>query len=204
MTKIGYKKGGEYIGYARTSIKEERIDNQILKIREKRGNIPIFLDEGVSGIVSAGKREGFIEVMEYIRDNQVRGLVVTELSRIGRSFLETLDMLLLFEKRGIDVISLSEKETWTTMEDKNMRKLITMIFTWVADMERQILIERTKQGIKRAREEGKQIGRPRREINWKKFDSYRNKKVSISAISRIMDIPYPTLIAKVKSRKIEE
>ena len=203
MTTIGYKKGDVYIGYARTSIKEEKIENQILKIREKKGDIPIFLDEGVSGIVPAEKRDGFNAVMDYIEENHVKGLVVTELSRIGRSFLETLDMILSFEKREIDVISLSGKETWTTMEDKNMRKLITMIFTWVADMERQILIERTKQGIKRAREEGKQIGRPRREINWKKFDSYRNKRVSISAISRILDIPYPTLIAKVKGRDKE-
>lgn len=203
MTAIGYKKGDVYIGYARTSIKEEKIENQLLKIREKKGDIPIFLDEGVSGIVPGEKREGFNAVMEYIEENNVKGLVVTELSRIGRSFLETLDMILSFEKREIDVISLSGKETWTTMEDKNMRKLITMIFTWVADMERQILIERTKQGIKRAREEGKQIGRPKREINWKKFDSYRNKKVSISAISRILDIPYPTLIAKVKGRDKE-
>ncbi|MGC8618844.1 MAG: recombinase family protein [Thermoplasmata archaeon] len=70
------------------------------------------------------------------------------------------------------------------------------IFSWVAEREREMLIERTKNGLERAKKEGKKLGRPAREINWKEVEKYREKGISYSAISRILDIPYPTLIRR--------
>jgi len=192
-----------YIGYTRTSLKEENIENQKKAIRDKYGDIKIFEDIGVSGIIPAKQRKGFSELLRYIEENpdKIEGIVVFELSRIGRSFIETLNLVTELERKGIRVISVSPQESWTTMESSEIRQLITMIFTWTADMERKNLIERTKQGIARARSEGKHIGRPKRKINWREFDKWRNKGLSISAISRVMDIPYPTLIVKVKERE---
>jgi len=192
-----------YIGYTRTSLKEENIENQKKAIRDKYGDIKIFEDPGVSGIIPAKQRKGFSELLRYIEENpdKIEGIVVFELSRIGRSFIETLNLVTELERKGIRVISVSPQESWTTMESSEIRQLITMIFTWTADMERKNLIERTKQGIARARSEGKHIGRPKRKINWREFDKWRNKGLSISAISRVMDIPYPTLIVKVKERE---
>jgi len=192
-----------YIGYTRTSLKEENIENQKKAIRDKYGDIKIFEDPGVSGIIPAKQRKGFSELLRYIEENpdKIEGIVVFELSRIGRSFIETLNLVTELERKGIRVISVSPQESWTTMESSEIRQLITMIFTWTAEMERKNLIERTKQGIARARSEGKHIGRPKRKINWREFDKWRNKGLSISAISRVMDIPYPTLIVKVKERE---
>ena len=65
---------------------------------------------------------------------------------------------------------------------------------------RDRLIERTRIGIERARKEGKKLGRPAREIDWKKVNEYRNKGISYSAISRILDVPYPTLIRKKRTQ----
>ena len=192
-----------YIGYVRTSLKEEKIENQIKAIKDKYGDIKIFEDIGVSGIIPAKQRSGFSELLRYIEEhpNEIDGIVVFELSRIGRSFIETLNLVTQLEKKGIRVISVSPQESWTTMESNEIRQLITMIFTWAADMERKNLIERTKQGIARARSEGKHIGRPKRKINWREFDKWRKKGLSVSAISRVMDIPYPTLIVKVRERE---
>ena len=192
-----------YVGYVRTSIKDEKIENQKKAIRDKYGDIKIFEDIGVSGIIPAKQRNGFSELLQYIEEhlNEVDGIVVFELSRIGRSFIETLNLVTQLEKKGIRVISVSPQESWTTMESNEIRQLITMIFTWAADMERKNLIERTKQGIARARSEGKHIGRPKRKINWREFDKWRKKGLSVSAISRVMDIPYPTLIVKARERE---
>jgi len=190
------------VGYVRTSLREEKIENQKKAIRDKYGDIKIFEDLGVSGIIPTNHRKGFLQMLQYIENHRdVNSIVVFELSRIGRSFIETLNLVTELEKKGIKVISVSPQESWTTMENNEIRQLITMIFSWTADMERKNLIERTKQGIERARTEGKHIGRPERKINWREFDKWRKKGLSVSAISRVMDIPYPTLIVKVKERE---
>ncbi len=54
----------------------------------------------------------------------------------------------------------------------------------------------------RAREEGKHIGHPFREINWRKVEEYREKGLSWSATSRVMDVPYNTLM-RAQKRQLE-
>jgi len=196
---------GEKIGYARTSKKDENIETQLLKLiesgieREK-----IFYDETVSGIVPAEQREGFGKLLEYTNENEVSGIYVFELSRIGRNFVETLQTIRKLEERNIMIMSVSPKESWLSVTDKSIRDLIMSIFSWVAERERENLVERTKAGIDRARKEGKQIGRPERNIDWKVFDKWYKKGIPIKSISKIMEIPYPTLYAKVKERKNNE
>jgi DNA invertase Pin-like site-specific DNA recombinase len=63
------------------------------------------------------------------------------------------------------------------------------IFSWVAERERENLSERTKAGVARARNEGKHIGRPFREINLKQVEEYlaRGLSWSVVSISRVME-----------------
>jgi len=77
------------------------------------------------------------------------------------------------------------------------------IFTWVADRERENLVERTQAGLERARAEGKKLGRPFREIPWKKVDEYLGKGLTLSAVSRLLDIPYSTLVVQNRKRKAD-
>ena len=101
-----------------------------------------------------------------------------------------LSRILRFERIyecGIIVWSLSPKEAWTQTTDGSIRNLMLAIFSWVAERERENLSERTKAGVARARNERKHIGRPFREINWRKVDEYRANGLSWSAVSRVMD-----------------
>jgi putative DNA-invertase from lambdoid prophage Rac len=91
------------------------------------------------------------------------------------------------------VWSLSPAESWSRIEDRKLRDLMLSIFSWVADRERESLIERTKLGLERARSEGKQLGRPVRKLPTNRIKELRDKKISLAAISRILDIPYSTL-----------
>ncbi len=110
----------------------------------------------------------------------------------------------LEEECGVIVWSLSAKEAWTQTTDRSIRNLMLAIFSWVAERERENLSERTKAGVARARNEGKRIGRLYRKINWRKVDKYRAKGVSWSAVSRVMDIPYNTLLAAKARREAKE
>ncbi len=184
------------IAYLRISKREENLDNQRNAIREFAKEDLIFFEDTVSGSVPAMQRKAFIDLFDYVEKMHPERIYVYEISRLGRSMIETFSIIQELEKRGVMVIPVSEKERWLATTDKSVRNLIMAIFSWVAEREREMLIERTKNGLERAKKEGKKLGRPAKEINWKEVEKYREKGISYSAISRILDIPYPTLIRR--------
>ena len=112
--------GIDKIGYVRVSTFDQEQENQI-KILMDAG-IPtdyIFSDKGISGTMLAEKRPGFQRAMQYINlhKDEVRFLYVYEISRLGRTTLETLNLIDSLEKSGIMVWSLSPKEGFTRTEE---------------------------------------------------------------------------------------
>jgi len=190
------------IAYLRVSKKEENIENQREAIKKFANEDLVFFEDIISGSTKAEERKGFREMLEYIEKMKPEKLYVYEISRLGRSMIETISIIQKLEKT-VFIIPVSEKERWLATTDRSVRNLIMAIFSWVAEREREMLIERTRNGIERARKEGKKLGRPAREIDWKKVNEYRNKGISYSAISRILDVPYPTLIRKKGRNKKE-
>lgn len=152
----------------------------------------IFVDK-LSGTIAAEDRPGYSDLLTFLSDKPEAVLYVFEVSRIGRSFLDTLQTINLLERAGTRVWSLSPTESWSRIEDRKLRNLMLSIFSWVADRERESLVERTKLGQARARAEGKHIGRPVRKIPDKQVKELLDKNISMAAISRILDIPYSTL-----------
>jgi len=165
----------EKVGYIRVSTKDQNPDNQKNILLE--AGIPsdcMFIDHGVSGTVPARKRPGFKQLLQFISDREgVKFLYVYELSRLGRTTVETISIIQDLEEQGITVWSLSPNEGFTRSEDKAVRQLMVMIMSWVAERERANLIERTHAGLERAKSEGKKLGRPRNDIDWNKVDSMR-------------------------------
>jgi len=184
------------IGYVRVSRDDQNVENQIsLLLSEGLLRESIFVD-CISGISPIEDRDGYTKMMQAIKNRSAGELVtlyVFEISRLGRSFLETLNTVRILEESGVRVWSLSPAESWSRIDDKKLRDLMLSIFSWVADRERENLIERTKLGLARAKAEGKHLGRPERVIPWKRVKELQEKKISLAAISRILDIPYTTL-----------
>jgi len=200
--------GEVLIAYVRVSIVEENVQNQIQAIKrfvggERAEKIRFFVDIGVSGIVEPGKRKGFREMLEFIQAVRTLHpkanilLFVYEVSRLGRNFLETLNLIHRFEHElGVRILSVSEKEQFMNILDKGIRNLILSILAWVADREREILRERTKEGMRRAKAEGKHISRPRIELTSKQIRQikhYQKLGLSIYSIAKLLGIKYPTL-----------
>lgn len=79
-----------------------------------------------------------------------------------------------------------------------MRKLVIAVLVWAAERERELLRQRTREGMLRAKLQGKHIGRPRKEIDWKKFQEYRRKGLSLRDCARLLNISYSTLLRRLK------
>jgi len=192
----------EAYAYVRVSLSEEHPENQEVAIREwARLNgynvIGWFKDIGVSGAVPPWEREGFKRLLEAARQKP-RPVLIYELSRLGRTFYETLRALQELEALGAPIIAVSPKEAFLANLDPQVRKLILAIFTWVAERERELLRQRTREGMLRAKLQGKHIGRPRKKVDLRLVKKYREKGLSYADIARLLGVSYSTLRRRLK------
>lgn len=191
------------IGYTRVSTRDQDPENQIRLLKES--GIPsdfIFVDRGISGTISAEKRPGFQRAMMCIEENkdQIKYLYVYEISRLGRNMIETINLIEKLERAGIMIWSLSPTEAFTQNKDKSVRQLLIMIMSWVAQRERENLVERTKAGLDRARAEGHLLGRPRADIDFDKLRVMRAEGKSWEYISKELGYPVMTIFRARKRR----
>jgi len=198
------------IGYARVSRSDEIVENQIQAIKRFVGEdkeIHFFVDVGVSGAIPAKRRKGFAEMLKFIHEIRQQSkeeeinLYVYEISRIGRDMLDTVTMIRKFEKElNVRVFSVSEKEQFLNTQEETIRNLILTILAWVAERERELIRQRTIEGLRRARAEGKHIGRPEVKLTdkqMKRIRHYLELGISISDIAKLMGMNYKTLYGKL-------
>ena len=139
------------IGYARVSTGDQSLDlqNDALK---KAGCEKIFTDT-ISGMKSA--RPGLDEALSHLRKGDV--LVVWKLDRLGRSLKGLLDLIEKFYQTDIQFNSISDGINTTT----SVGRFFFNIMGSLAQMERELIVERTQAGLKAARERGRVGGRKR-------------------------------------------
>ncbi len=145
-------------GYARVSTGQQTTENQRLELAQSGYQIESdfwFADEGISGKVAAGQRPEFKRMLSQVRKGET--VVVSKLDRIGRDAIDVLQTVRHFGDRGIKVIVLQLGNTDLTSA---AGKLLLMMLAAVAEMERDLLVERTQAGLQRAKAEGKTLGRP--------------------------------------------
>lgn len=192
----------EAYAYVRVSLEEEEPENQRLAIsrfaKEKGYEVvKWFEDVGISGAVPTWKRSSFRSLLDEV-ERDPRPVLVYELSRLGRSFYETLRAIQELESRGSPVIVVSPKESFLQTLDPQVRKLILAVLAWAAERERELLRQRTIEGMKRAKAQGKHVGRPPKHVDWRKVRELREKGVSWKDIARILDIGYTTLLRRAR------
>lgn len=151
-------KGGDHItgrrlGYARVSTAEQTIDMQVMAL-ECAGCDHIYQDQGVSGVTI--EREGLDRLLRDIRPLDT--LVVWKLDRLGRSLSNLIFTLRGLHESGIAFISLRDVIDTTTASGR----LSFHIMAALAEFERDLISERTKEGMKAAAKRGSKIGRPRK------------------------------------------
>lgn len=188
------------IGYVRTSLVSEHEANQIQELRAKGVDKKnIFSDVGVSGSISPYDRKGFKKMMDFIKQNDVSHIYIYELSRLARDLTDTLNVIRDFDRLNVCVQSLSPNEKWLNC-DPSIRQLIISVMAWCAQRERENLIERTKVGMQRAKAEGKHLGRPFKEIDWRYVDLLHKEGMNYKEIAEKIKIPYITLMRRKAQR----
>jgi DNA invertase Pin-like site-specific DNA recombinase len=152
------------VAYVRVSTEEQTVLNQKMAMdtwASEHGYqvIYYFEDSAVSGKIPAIKRKSFQDMLELIKESPIDAVLVYELSRVGRTFWDTLDAIKTIEEYA-PLISCSPRETFLQSTEPGVRKLMLGILTWVAEREREMLVQRTKDGMRRAKESGRIVGRP--------------------------------------------
>jgi putative DNA-invertase from lambdoid prophage Rac len=194
-------------GYLRVSTEEQTVLNQKIAIRQWANNnnyeiLDFFEDASVSGKIAAVRRPGFKEMMDFVKDFRVDAVIVYELSRVGRTFWETLDAIKSVEQFA-PLISCSPKESFLQTTETSVRKLMIGILTWVAEREREILIQRTKDGMVRARQFGKRIGRPKKTLDKDELIVSLSQGVPKHVIAQNLGMSKATLYKEIKRLTIE-
>ena len=157
------------LAYLRVSTEEQTVLNQKMALQKWSYEhnyqiLDFFEDSAISGKIPAIDRCAFRDLLELVKTAPVDAVLVYELSRVGRTFWDTLDAIKTIEEYT-PLISCSPKESFLQTTEPSIRKLMIGILTWVAEREREMLVQRTKDGLARAKEGGKGIGRPRKKLN---------------------------------------
>lgn len=145
---------GIVYGYARVSTDDQTCENQRLTIQAKYPDLKKwYQDEGVSGTVPAAQRPALAKVLELVEAGDT--LVVVAIDRLGRDTLDVLNTVETLKKKGVSVVSLRENFDMTTPIGGFMLTLLAGL----ASLEKATIKERQLAGIKRARAEGKNLGK---------------------------------------------
>ena len=182
------------LGYARVSIPEERIENQIQAIRDfcKANNIEllkIFQDIGVSGSKPAFEREGFKQLLEACKLLDVKTIVIYDLTRLGRDLFDLIETYRKLLEEGYNVLFVKHPELNSRPDSpigESLRRALLTILGVVADLERAFIRERTIAGMLRAKREGKHIGRRPVEIPLGKVKKYMKMGLTKKAIYELL------------------
>lgn len=141
-------------GYARVSTDKQKNEQQAHALAQAQ--IPpqnLFCDKETGSITD---RPGLQALLAAVQRGDT--IIVWKTDRMMRSLPHMLDMIERFERDGIKFKSLTEPELDTSTAAGKMIQRILAVF---AEFERDLIVERTKSGVARARREGKQIGRPK-------------------------------------------
>jgi len=198
--------GGNFlraVAYIRISQEGESPENQRLAINrwaeEKGFEIQgYFIDKFISGAIPPRERPQYISMLNFCKDNAIDIIIFYDVSRLGRNLEETLYELKRLIEEGYNVYFVYP-DFLNKINDPMMRKFIVSMFAWFAELYRYDIIQRTKEGMLRAKLQGKRIGRPPKKIDMKKVEELREKGVSLRDIARIMNVGYSTLLRKIKS-----
>lgn len=188
--------------YGRVSTGKQTTENQLPLLRElaKAKQFEIYaeyIDEDVSG--KRRTRPAFDRMMADARAHRFNIILVSKLDRLGRSMFHLFSLIEELNSIGIDVLTLDGRVDTTTPQGK-MFFAISAVF---ADIERDMIAERTKAGLARAEAEAERkglpfkIGRPPKDVDLNKIASLRANGWGWRRIGKELGVSYQTVRSHV-------
>lgn len=158
------------VAYLRVSTVGQDLDKNkadILHLANEKGLGQVeWIEEHASGRISWRKRE----VAQVLEDLQAgENLVVSELSRLGRSMLECMEILSIASQKEVNIYAV--KGNWQ-LDGSIQSKILAMAFAMAAEIERDLISQRTREALAAKRRSGVKLGRPKGSGK-SKLDKYR-------------------------------
>ncbi|WP_330982483.1 MULTISPECIES: recombinase family protein [Enterobacterales] len=182
---------GRTFAYCRVSTSEQTTDNQILAIRQAGFDVldSRVVSEVVSGGVKAMKRKAFADMVNHKLESGDR-LIVLKLDRLGRDNIDVQQTIAMLMEKKIDVVS---RDLPTHNLASAEGKLMLQMFAAFAEFEKSRITERTKEGLERAKKEGKKLGRPVATETRKRVQEAKEKGLSQSKAAAELGLSLPTI-----------
>jgi len=198
------------VAYLRVSTGGQDLTNQKLAIldyaRRHRFTVAQFVEAQLSSRRTR-QREQILQTIEALQGGD--RLVVSELSRLGRGLGQIIQVVDQLLRKGAGLIAIKESIRLEGQQDLQTKVTITL-FGLFAEIERDLISERTKEGLVAARTRGRLLGRPKGSLGPSKLDGKEGeiqmllgKQVSQASIAKILDVAPSTLHSFIRSRRLE-
>lgn len=207
---IGFNQHCMVYAYLRVSTDTQSLENQKYEILMYCDRNDLKIDEWVEEVVSATKHIKDRKVGELVKGLKTEDvLIVSELSRLGRNLMEVMHILHDCMEKQVKVFTIKEKYE---LGDNLNSKVLAFAFGLSAEIEQQLISQRTKEALARKKSEGKKLGRPKGSLSRHTKLSGKEdmivellrKKLSVSAIAKIFEVHRLTAHSFIKSRKLKE
>jgi len=144
-------------GYIRVSTDKQTVENQRFEItrfcKEKKFKIEKWIEEKISGTKAPEKRQ-LGKLLKLVQEGDI--IICSELSRLGRSFFMIMSILSGCMERGVKVWTIKDNYR---LGDDIQSKVLAFAFGLSAEIERNLIAQRTKEALARCKAEGKILGR---------------------------------------------
>ena len=186
-------------GYIRVSIDKQTTENQKFEIEQFCLKNKIVIDKWITETISATKELNKRKLGKLLKQIKSKDIIITaELSRLGRNLLQVMSILHHCMNTGCQVWTI--KDNYRLGKDVTS-KILAFTFGLVAELERDLISQRTTEALKRLQNEGKVLGRPKGKKNQKhKLDGkvfqikeLLEKNVSKNKIAKILKVDIKTL-----------
>lgn len=200
---------GQVIGYIRVSTDKQTTDNQEHAILKWCSGQKMQVDDWYKVEMSSRKSTKLRRIDEML-EHLAKGdtLVVAELSRLARSVGQIALIVDTLCKNGVRVICIKEQIDVNGKRNMQAKVMLTM-FSLFAEIERDLISERTKEGLARAKAQGKVLGRPKGKLGKSRLDGKEaeikvllGKGVTKANIAKIYDVTWPTIQNFIRTRKL--
>ena len=198
------------VAYLRVSTTRQDAGSQRLAVLEYARREGLRIDDFVEATASSRadtKRRRLDQLMAALEHGD--RLVVSELSRLGRSLGEVVAMLDAIARAGVVFVSVKENIRFEGKRDIQT-KVMTTLFALFAEVERDLISERTREGLARARASGKRLGRPKGSLGPSRLDGREDEilhllklGVSKSSIAKITGVTRTTLYNFIATRGLK-
>lgn len=195
-------------GYIRVSTDKQTVENQRYEINQFCDRNVVVVDKWLEETISGSKKleeRKLGKLLKKMKKDDI--LICSELSRLGRNMLMIMGILNECMNRDIQVWTI--KDNYRLGSDISS-KVLAFAFGLSAEIERNLISQRTKEALARKKAEGVILGRPkgRRSAKTKltghekKIKELLDRKVSYSAIGRILGVHRLTVSSFVKNQKV--